>query len=290
MAKRTKTLLILGCGYVGGMLAHACLKAGMRVVGVTRSRSRAAGLNTAGIRAVVASGPEELTDDVLDGCQILVDSIPLERERGQVHAGQCRWLPHLAGRLRSLEWAGYLSATSVYGDAGGAWVDETTPCRPSSARGRERLRAERAWLQSGLPVEVFRLAGIYGPGRNIVARLRNGGYKVIRWQPPHWSSRIHVEDIVAALMAAMRHPRPGRIVNLADDLPLPHIDYVQEVAKMAGAPAPIVLSPEEGCLHLSPAQMAFFSESKRVGNRLLHRELLPQLKYPTFREGIAALL
>ncbi|MDQ7012202.1 MAG: SDR family NAD(P)-dependent oxidoreductase, partial [Mariprofundaceae bacterium] len=186
--------------------------------------------------------------------------------------------------------AGYLSTTGVYGDAGGAWVDETWECRPTSQRGIERLKAERAWLDSGLPVEIFRLAGIYGPERNIIGKLRAGGYKAVRWQPPHFSGRIHVDDIIAALMAAMRRPRPGRIVNVADDEPLPHERYVSELAAMVGAPAPILLTPEEGRRELSAAVLDFFSDNKRIANRLLHRELLPSLKYPNFRTAVPELL
>jgi len=169
-------------------------------------------------------------------------------------------------------------------------VDESFPCEPASARGRARLAAERAWLASGLPAEVFRLAGIYGPGRNLVARLRAGGYKAVRWSPPRWSNRIHVDDIVAVLLAAMEAPRPGRIVNLADDAPMPHADYVCELARLIGAPEPILLSPEQAARELSPAALEFFRDSKRVRNTRLHAELLPQLRYPDFRAGLASLL
>ncbi|MDQ6986361.1 MAG: SDR family NAD(P)-dependent oxidoreductase, partial [Mariprofundaceae bacterium] len=115
-------------------------------------------------------------------------------------------------------------------------------------------------------------------------------YKVVVWQPPHFSSRIHVDDIVAALLAAMRNPRAGRIVNLADDMPLPHVDYVTLVAQMIDAPAPLLLSPDEGEKQLSQAALAFFRDNKRVSNRLLHDELLAELRYPDFCKGIAALL
>ncbi|MDX8401083.1 MAG: SDR family NAD(P)-dependent oxidoreductase, partial [Mariprofundaceae bacterium] len=179
------------------------------------------------------------------------------------------------------------STTGVYGDAGGAWVDETTPCRPSSPRGLERLRAERAWLDSGLPAEIFRLAGIYGPGRNILKRLRAGGYRAVRWQPPRWSNRIHVDDILAALLAAIARPRPRRIVNLADDLPYPHADYACELAEAIGAPRPELIAPDEAARLLSPAALDFFRDDKRVRNRLLHRELLPELRYPDFRAALA---
>ncbi len=283
-------LLILGCGYVGERLARACIRRGMEVVVATRSAARAAELAAMGIEAVVAASPLDVPDDCLAGIEAVLDSIPLTREQGACLPPQRSWLPALAGRLKTVHWCGYLSSTAVYGDAGGAWVDESWACRPTSARGRARLAAEQAWLASGLPAEVFRLAGIYGPGRNLVARLRAGGYKAVRWSPPRWSNRIHVDDIVAAILAAMAAPKPGRIVNLADDAPLPHADYVCELARLIGAPEPTLLSPEEAARELSPAALEFFRDSKRVCNRRLHAELLPRLRYPDFRAGLASLL
>jgi len=289
------TLLILGCGYVGEKLAIACMADGMRVIGTTRSPERAEVLESRGIEAVLAASPSDLPDTLLASTDAVLDSIPLMRDASVMYASQLRWLPEIAGKCCRLEctelkWAGYLSTTGVYGDADGAWVDETWPCKPSSERGIERLKAEQAWLQSGLPVEIFRLAGIYGPGRNMIARLKAGGYKTVQWNPPHYSSRIHVDDIVAAIMAAIKTPKPGRIVNLADDEPLPHADYVMELARMIDAPEPVMLTPEEGKRQLSPAMIDFFRDNKRVSNRLLHRELLPELKYPNFRQGVALLL
>jgi len=279
-------LLILGCGYVGEKLAQACLAGGMRVIATTRSRERQEILNNLGIDAMLTASPSDLPDDLLASVDAVLDSIPLARDEAGMHASQPHWLPALAAKLSSLRWAGYLSTTGVYGDAGGAWVDESWRCNPTSARGSERLKAEAAWLNSGLPAEVFRLAGIYGPERNILGRLRTGGYKAVQWQPPHYSSRIHIDDIVAALIAAMHKPRAGRIVNLADDLPMPHADYVTELARMVGAPMPALLSEQEGKQQLSPMALAFFRDNKRVSNRLLHQELLPQLTYPDFRAGM----
>ncbi len=285
-----KNLLILGCGYVGEKLAVACLAEGMRVIATTRCAERATVLQQRGVEAVVAASPADLPDALLESVDAVVDSIPLARNEAAIFAVQPLWLPAIAAKLTGVRWAGYLSSTGVYGDAGGAWVDESFVCKPSSARGKERLRAEAAWLNLPLPAEVFRLAGIYGPGRNILERLRAGDYKVVAWQPPHFSSRIHVDDIVAALLAAMRKPRAGRIVNVADDMPLPHVDYVMQVANMIGAPAPLRLSPDEGEKQLSQAALGFFRDNKRVSNRLLHDELLAELRYPDFSRAIAELL
>jgi nucleoside-diphosphate-sugar epimerase len=282
-------LLILGCGYVGERLAVAARARGMRVTGTTRRPERAQALRTRGIEAVVADSPTELADDLLAACDALVDSIPLQKAGDDLRVPQADWLPALTPRMRHLRWAGYLSTTGVYGDAGGAWVDEAFACRPTSARGIGRLAAEAAWLGSGLPAEAFRIAGIYGPGRNLVDRLMAGGYRAPSWQPPHWSSRIHVDDIVAALLTAMGLPRPGRIVNLADDCPLSHAEYVCELARMLGAPPPVILDAATAERELSPGALAFFRDNKRVCNALLHRELLPSLSYPSFREAVTAL-
>jgi nucleoside-diphosphate-sugar epimerase len=278
-------LLILGCGYVGEQLAKACIAEGVKVTGTTRSEVRAEELQALGVDAVVADSPELLPDKTLRQCDVLLDSIPLTRDEKGMHASQLQWLPQIAPKLSKLRWAGYLSTTGVYGDAGGAWVDEAYPCNPTSERGSERLIAEQAWLDSRLPAEVFRIAGIYGPGRNIGPRLMAGGYRAVRWQPEHWSNRIHVDDIVAALMAAINAPRRARICNLSDDEPLPHADYVTELARLIGAPAPELLTPEEGEQQLSPMALEFFRDNKRISNRMLHRELLPELRYPSFRDA-----
>lgn len=282
-------LLILGCGYVGERLAVAALKKGIRVAGTTRSTERAESLRALGLEAAVAESPAYLPDAVLKACDAVVDSIPLVRDGAGMHAPQAQWLPALAPRLSHVRWVGYLSTTGVYGDAKGGWVDESFPCHPTSGRGIGRLRAEAAWLDSGLPAEVFRIAGIYGPGRNIIGQLREGRYRAVRWQTPHWSNRIHVDDIVAALLAAMARPRPGRIVNLCDDVPLPHADYVSELAQLVGAPAPLILDAAQAERELPPATLAFFRDNKRVCNALLHRELLTDLRYASFRDAVDSL-
>lgn len=284
-----KSVLILGCGYVGTRLARACIDRGIHVIGTARSRNRAKELTILGIEPLIVTQPEDIPESILTGVGIVLDSIPLKRTDGGLKAGQPSWVPMLARKIPDVHWVGYLSSTGVYGDAKGAWVDESWPCIPTSQRGRERLLAERAWLESGLPVEVFRPAGIYGPGRNIIPSLRAGGYKAVRWQPSRFSSRIHVNDIVAALLAAMDKPRPGRIVNLADDRPLPHDEYVCDLARLVGAPNPVILTPEEGEQELSAAALDFFRDNKRVSNRLLHRELLSTLEYPDFRRAVPEL-
>jgi len=283
-------LLILGCGYVGTKLARSCLQRGFHVSAMTRSQARAEDLQSAGITPIIAASPLEIPAEFLQQATHVVDSIPLSRQGSEMHTSQTAWLPALVPHLHRLTWAGYLSTTGVYGDAQGDWVGENHRCNPKSARGQQRLLAEQAWLTSGLPAEVFRLAGIYGPERSLIERLQAGGYKAVSWQPPHYSSRIHVDDVVAALVAAMQAPKAGRIINIADDLPLPHADYVQQLARLLHAPAPHILTPEEGEAQLSPTLLSFFSDNKRISNQRLHNELLPDLHYPTFREGIQSIL
>lgn len=290
MDKAIGHVLILGCGYVGERLAAACLADGIRVSGTTRCAQRAAELRAMGVQAVLAATPLQIPAGLLADVHAVVDSIPLSRSASGASAPQVGWLPLLAASLRGLRWAGYLSTTGVYGDAAGAWVDESWPCNPDSPRGLERLKAEQCWLDNLACAEVFRIAGIYGPGRNILDRLRAGAYRAVAWQPPRYSNRIHVDDIVAALMAAMQSPRAGRIVNLADDDPLPHAEYVTLLAQLIDAPPPLLLTPEQGEAQLQPSVLEFFRDNKRVSNRLLHAELLPELTYPGFREGFQSLL
>jgi len=285
-----KQLLILGCGYVGQHLGKAWQAQGFDVYATTRKQEHARMLEQQGLTPIIVASPADIPSNILNTTTHILDSIPLSRDNNRMFASQSQWLPILKQQLTQLQWAGYLSTTGVYGDAAGAWVDEDYACKPSSARGKERLKAEQAWLHSGLHAEVFRLAGIYGPQRNLISRLMEGGYKAVTWQPEHYSSRIHIDDIVAALCAAIQSPRAGRIINIADDLPLPHADYVQQLAQIIGAPEPILLSPEQGQAQLSATALAFFSDNKRISNKRLHTELLNQLHYPSFKEGIAAII
>ncbi len=284
------TILILGCGYCGTWLARSLRRDGWRVYAATRSPERIGKFKQQGIHPLLIQTPADIPHDVLQNVDAVLDSIPLQRDGNQVCETQSTWLPLLVPHMKRLSWAGYLSTTGVYGDVAGAWVDETHHCQPTSQRGKQRLHAEQAWLHSGLPVEIFRLAGIYGPGRNILAKLQTGHYRVVRWSPPHYSSRIHIEDIVRTIHAAMYAPQSGRIVNVADDLPLPHDQYACELAAYIGAPAPVVLSPAEAESILSSAMLEFFRDNKRISNRKLHEQLLPELSYPSFRHAWKTLL
>jgi nucleoside-diphosphate-sugar epimerase len=187
----------------------------------------------------------------------------------------------------SLCWAGYLSTTGVYGDARGEWVDETSPLMPMTARGRRRLAAETAWRSLGLPLHIFRLAGIYGPGRNQLVALIDGTAKRIVREGQVFS-RIHVEDIAGVLEASMARPNPGQAYNVCDDEPAPPQDVVAFAAGLLDIPAPPEIAFEDA--KLSPMAKSFYAESKRVANRRIKEELDYRLIYPTYREGLSALL
>ncbi len=284
-------LLILGCGYVGTKLAQSCLKQGIEVKATVRNPKHVMPLQNLGVDAICTDNPSLLPQAWLNDCDALLDSIPLSYDEAQAaFPSQGTWVAPLLTKMPALMWAAYLSATSVYADSSGDWIDETTPPKATHTRGKARLLAESVWLNSNAPVEIFRLAGIYGDERNIVGKLMAGNYKTIQWQPEHYSNRIHIDDIVAALMAAMASPCSGRILNLCDDEPCSHTSYATELAALVGAPAPIVLSAEEAKHQLSAKFISFFADNKRISNQQLHQQLLPHLKYANFRMAAASLL
>jgi nucleoside-diphosphate-sugar epimerase len=185
-----------------------------------------------------------------------------------------------------IAWVGYLSTTGVYGDRQGGWVDEESAREPVSERGRWRVAAEDAWLASGLPVHLFRLPGIYGPGRSAFERLREGtAQRVVK--PGQIFSRIHVDDIAAALRASIARPAPGRAYNLADDEPAPPQDVVAFAAGLLGVAVPPEVPIEAA--GLSPMARSFYAESKRVSNRRMKQELRVTLAYPDYRAGLRAI-
>ncbi len=275
-------VLILGCGYLGTLLARRLHAQGAAVYATTRRAEAARALQAMGVNAVPASDPLEIPSDWRRRITHLVDSIPTEG----AHAPQRAWAAALAERLPKLAWVGYLSSTSVYGDRQGAWVSEDDPLKPQGPTAQARVQAEQAWKAAFPAVEIFRLAGIYGPGRHLGPRLMQG-YTTVAFAPPRYTNRIHAEDAARAIVAAMRRPRPARIVNLADDEPLPHAEYVRRLAAAIGAPPPVMLAPEEAKRRLSARAWAFFSASKRLSNARLHAELVPVLCYPNAEAAAA---
>ena len=289
-AARPGTLLCLGLGYSAEALTARLLQRGWRVLGTTRSAERAAALE-ARVIEILQLGEEGFAAPelaaALSQATHLLSSAPPDQEGDPALRG----LGPALETARQLAWIGYLSTTGVYGDRGGAWVDEETPPAPGNDRSRRRLAAETVWLNlcldRGLPVHIFRLSGIYGPGRSQIDALRAGRARRIV-KPGQVFSRIHVEDIATALEASMARPAPGRIYNLADDEPAPASDVVTYGAGLLGIDPP----PEEPYEDTGLSEMAqsFYAECRRVRNLRLRRELGVDLAYPTYREGLAAQL
>ena len=276
------TLLSFGHGYSARALARILLPRGWRVIGTTRSPQRAAGLRASGVEPLVwpGDGPVSLAGVT----HLLVSAGPDERGDPVLNAlGDA-----IAAAAPGLAWAGYLSTTAVYGDHRGGWVDENTALTPASRRGRWRVAAEAQWRAvPGLPLHIFRLAGIYGPGRGPLAKLRDGSARRIV-KPGQVFSRIHVEDIAQVLAASMARPDPGAVYNLCDDDPAPPEDVIEHGANLLGLPVPPAIPFDRA--DLTPMARSFYGESKRVRNDRIKTELGVVLKYPSYRDGLAALV
>lgn len=281
-----KTLLSFGHGYSARTLARLLLPRGWRIIGTCRTPEKAAALEAEGVEPRIWPGGDDPAPDLsadMAAASHVLSSVPPAEAGDPVLAD---WRAALAAE--SFEWVGYLSTVGVYGDHGGGWVDETTPVNPSTERGQRRVDAERAWQGiAGLPVHVFRIAGIYGPGRGPFAKVRAGTARRIV-KPGQVFSRIHVEDIARVLAASMDRPDPGAVYNLCDDDPAPPQDVIAFAATLLGLPPPPEVPFEEA--DLSPMGRSFYSESKRVANDRIKTDLGVRLRYPDYRAGLAALL
>lgn len=193
----------------------------------------------------------------------------------------------IQSRRDQFEWVGYLSTTGVYGDHQGDWVDEATPLTPSTKRGQMRVDAEADWQSLGLPLHIFRLAGIYGPGRGPFAKVRNGTARRIIKQGQVFS-RIHVADIAQVLAASIAQPNAGAIYNLCDNDPAPPEDVIEHAAMLLGMPIPPAQDYETA--DMTPMARSFYAESKKVRNDRIRDELGVKLIYPDYRVGLASLL
>jgi nucleoside-diphosphate-sugar epimerase len=282
------SLFCFGFGYTARALARSLNARKWAVAGTSRDAASAAALAGMGFAAVVFDGQGELAGDALENVTHVLVSVPPDAHGDPVL--RCCSV-ELIARARQLAWVGYLSTSGVYGDHGGGWVDEDTPRVPQTERATRRVEAEDGWLalqrDHGVPVHLFRLAGIYGPERNQLEAVLNGSAKRII-KPDQVFSRIHVDDIVGVLEASMARPCTGRVYNVADDEPAPPQDVVAFAARLLGRPAPAAVPIEKA--ELSPMARSFYSESKRVSNRRIKQELGYKLIYPTYREGLKALL
>lgn len=278
------TLLSIGYGYSAQALGRRLLAQGWQVIGTTRSPAKAAAMAAAGVTPLVWPG-SDLAQAVAQATHVLISAAPDAAGDPLLVAA-----PDLFAGAR-LQWLGYLSTTGVYGDHAGGWVDETTPLTPGTRRGQWRALAEAQWqdqaARHGLPLHIFRLAGIYGPGRGPFEKVRDGTARRII-KPGQIFSRIHVEDIATVLLASMARPDPGAIYNVCDDDPCPPEDVLAHAAALLGLPPPPAVPFDQA--EMTPMQRSFYAESKRVRNDKMHRDLGVQLAYPDYRQGLAALL
>jgi nucleoside-diphosphate-sugar epimerase len=283
-------LFCFGLGTCAEALGLRLKAKGWRVAGTARTRERVKALTDKGFEAFLFESPLAEPSAALSGAtHILIGTPPtVEGDPALSHH-----VHHLSVLMPRPEWVGYLSTTGVYGDQQGGWVDESTPVAPTSERAKRRVAAEHAWLAWGtavvVPVHIFRLASLYGPGQNQVDALRQGAARRIV-KTGQVFSRIHVEDVAGALEASIAHPRAGAIYNVCDDEPAPPHEVVDYAAKLLGVEPPPVEPFEEASRSMSEMALSFYTDSKRVKNDRIKQELGVILRYPTYREGLRALL
>ena len=281
----TERLFIFGLGYSGLEIARLARAAGWSVAGTCTSEQKAAELRADGIEAHCFDGTAVLPAGAMDGTSHVLCTIA-PGTTGDPALRTCSRL------LRRVGWLGYLSTTGVYGDQGGGWVDEETPARPGQPRSIERLAAERAWqalgLEAGVAVDVFRLPGIYGPGRSAVDQAKAGTARRID-KPGQVFSRIHVEDITGTVLMAISGPHAGAIYNVADDLPASTSDVVAFACELLGKPVPPAIPWQQAAPTMSAMARSFYAETRRVKNDRIKNELGVVLRYPTYREGLRAI-
>ena len=284
----SECLFIFGMGYSGLLLANEMIARGWTVSGTCREENKRKLLEDMGIKAYLfhKNHPLSLAQQVLADTTHLISTIPPDTNGDPVlglHAKNLSDLPNV-------KWAGYISTTGVYGDRGGDWVDEDTVAEPTGERGKLRVLAEEKWfslLRSGLPLHVFRTAGIYGPARNPFTKLRSGTATRVD-KPGHVFSRIHVNDLINIICASIEKPMPGRIYNACDDEPASSAEVIEYAAKLLGIKPPPLIPLEEA--KLSQMARSFYSESKRVKNMRIKDELGVSLLYPNYRIGLANIL
>ena len=280
-------LFIFGYGYAGSALARRLAPKGWQVTASVRDPADTSRLEAEGVAAVPLADRDRLAETLAQTQALLITAPP----DADGCPGLRTLIPALAAANAFPDWIGYLSTTGVYGDRHGGWVFEESRLSAQSVEGARRVGAERDWLQvgrgMGLTVAVFRLPGIYGPGRSALDRLRAGEARRIV-APGQVFSRIHVDDLAAGLEASMARPRAGAIYNLCDDEPAPNTDVVAYAAGLLGLPPPPAIPLADA--RLSPAALRFYAESKRVSNARAKAELGWRPDYPSYREGLRATL
>jgi nucleoside-diphosphate-sugar epimerase len=283
-------LFCFGLGFSAQALARRLDGAGWRIAGTCRGEDKRRRLEAAGIEAHLFDRGRPLAEPerALTGTTALLISAPPDAAGDPV-------LDYHAEGIAALRpaWIGYLSTTGVYGDTRGALVDETAPLQPTSERSRRRVAAEAAWLafgrNQGLAVHIFRLAGIYGPGRSVFAQVRAGQARRID-RPGHLFSRIHVDDIARVVEASLARPSFGAIYNVCDDEPAAQADVIAYACGLLGLPVPPLVAFEEARKEMSPMALSFWADNRRVDNARIKRELGVCLACPDYRTGLRAVL
>lgn len=285
---KPKKLFIFGYGYTACAVVAQIKRdprAQWSISTTTRDPEKLKALRNLGMRTYLFDEHRALGDPaaMLDGVTHVLITTPPDDDGCPVF----KIHGHDISAMQSLEWIGYLSATAVYGSRDGEWVDETGELRPISRRGSRRLLAEQQWLSLykdfGLPVHIFRLAGIYGPGRSGLDAVRAGRSRRIK-KEGHTFNRTHVDDTAATLLASMAKPKPGSVYNVSDDLPAASwevITYACELCEVE--PQPLIMYEDAD---LAPITRSFYADNKKISNRKIKEELGVNLKYPTFREGL----
>jgi nucleoside-diphosphate-sugar epimerase len=285
-----KQLFCFGFGYVAQHLAKALKEADptWTIVATTTEKEKLAEIKAQGVKAYLFSDKMPFNDPIftMRGTTHVLISIPPN------HEGDIVFKSHARDILQNpnIEWIGYLSSTGVYGNRDGNWVTETSEVRPTSERGSKRAKAEIQWLKmrriAGIPINIFRLAGIYGPGRSALDSVRAGHTRRIN-KPDHVFNRIHVDDIVQALIASTDQPKPGDIYNLADDDPAPSHELISYACKLLGKTPPPLLDFND--YDMTPMATSFYRDNKRVSNKKIKEKLGITLKHPDYKSGLDAI-
>ncbi len=268
-----RALFIFGLGYSSQAIARAAIAQGFRVSGTCRTQEKCDRLKEQGIDAILFS---EVSKNNLEDANYILSSIPPQEWAGDVAVPFIQY---------ENKWLGYFSTTGVYGDYEGQWVDEESDPRPNNDRLKRRLEAEAQWRERG--GHVFRLAGIYGKGRSAIDDVLAGTARRID-KPGQVFSRIHVYDIAQIVLASMNRPNPKAIYNACDNEPAAAHEVVQFACKLLGREAPPLIPFDRA--ELSPMGKEFYSANRRVKNERIKQELGVKLQYPTYREGLQALL
>jgi nucleoside-diphosphate-sugar epimerase len=289
-SSQQKKLFCFGLGFTGSELVREVRTRGWAASGTCRENSQKDFWADAGVQSYCFDGKESseaVENAVREATHILV-TIPPQKDVGDVVLKQYKKI--LAGSSQ-LQWLGYLSTTGVYGNRDGDWVDEGSELKPGFGHQHRRVEAEEQWRdlcqEYQVPVHIFRLAGIYGPGRNLLQRVRQGTARRID-QPGLVFNRIHVADVVQVLSASMDHPSPGAIYNVSDDVPSSPAEAVEYACELLQVEVPPLVALED--TELSEMARGFYLTNKKVRNHRIKSELGIQLLYPDYKAGLRALL